>query len=450
MAGPRASAALGLLTLLWLGPAVADAPKVQVIEEVEKGLAVGGQLGLCYDFVSPVDSLNPGLLAGLEIGYDITWILRAKIGFTDHIYSARSANHRGDPVDMDFEQRLVWGGASLALLATERFYLYAQAGLGYLFTAPKRVDGVAAAGDDDLAILVGGGLEYYTWLRHFSFGLEANVMVLPMRGDVALSIYPVVRYTFGLGGVKVIRPPADRDEDGVPDEKDECPDTWGPESNDGCPEPDQDGDGLVDREDHCPQEPGPVSNNGCPEARDSDGDGLRDRIDRCPKEPGPAANEGCPEEDSDDDGIPDRVDLCPTKRGPKKYDGCPKKSDIKIRVKRQAIELREKIHFETNRAKIKPKSFPVLDQVAATLQQYPEITKMEIQGHTDSRGTEAYNLRLSQRRAQAVVDYLRDKRISTDRLVARGYGEERPIAPNDTEEGRALNRRVEMIILERK
>jgi outer membrane protein OmpA-like peptidoglycan-associated protein len=438
-----------LAAVLWSAGAAAGPPKIQLFEEVEKGFEIGGHLGLCYDFVSPVENLNPGLLVGIEVGYDLTWIFRIKLGFDDHIYSGRSPNRRGTYIDLDFEERLVWGGASLALLATDRFYVYVQAGIGYLFTTPKQVDGIDAAGPDDLAILAGGGLEYYTTLRHFSFGVEANAMVMPIRGDVAISVYPVIRYTFGVSAVQVIKPPKDRDNDGVPDEKDKCPDTWGVESEQGCPEPDTDQDGVIDREDHCPQEPGPASNNGCPEQRDQDKDGLPDKIDRCPTEPGPPENEGCPEEDSDEDGIPDRIDLCPTKRGLKKYDGCPSKSDIKIKVKKKAIELREKIHFETNKAKIKQESHNILDQVAATLKQFPEIKKMEIQGHTDSRGSNAYNLDLSQRRSQAVVDYLVGKGIDPDRLLARGYGEEQPIAPNNTSDGRAMNRRVEMIILER-
>ena len=450
--GVSRTSSTALLLLIWLLPIQfvrGDAPKIQIFEDVEKGFSLGAQMGITYDFNSPVENLNPGLLAGLEIGYDLSWILRLKAGFSNSMYSGRSPNQRGQFIDMDFEHRLLWGGASLSLLATDRFYMYIHAGVGYLFTDPKQVDGVDAAGDNDLAILAGGGLEYYTMLRHFSFGVEATATVLPMRADVAIAITPVVRYTFGLGDVLVIKPPKDRDNDGVPDDKDKCPDTWGVEAEKGCPEPDTDNDGLPDREDHCPQEPGPASNNGCPKQRDKDGDGLPDRIDRCPDEPGPPENEGCPEEDSDEDGIPDRIDLCPTKRGIKKYDGCPKQSDIKIKIKKKAIELREKIHFEVNRAVIKRKSFAILDQVAVTLKQYPGIKKMEIQGHTDSQGPSAYNLTLSQRRAQAVVDYLVNKKIDLDRLEARGYGEDKPIAPNSTKQGRSMNRRVEMIILER-
>ncbi len=438
---------LGLLALA--GGGNAGAPKVQVYEDVEKGLELGAHLGVAYDFNSPVENLNPGLLIGLELGYDLTWIFRIKAGFENHIYSGRSPSDQGDFVDMDFEQRLVWGGASLALIATERFYFYLQAGVGYRFSSPKEFDGIDISGPNDLAVLAGGGIEYYTTLRHFSFGIEANATVLPLRGEVAVAVFPVVRYTFGLGEVKVIKPPEDRDNDGIADEIDKCPDTWGVEARKGCPEPDTDNDGVIDREDHCPQESGPASNKGCPKELDQDKDGLPDKIDGCPTEPGPADNKGCPEDDTDEDGIPDRIDLCPTKRGVSKYNGCPKKSDIKITVKRKAIELREKIYFETNKAAILAKSHGILNQVAAILKQYHEIKMLEVQGHTDSIGIAEHNMRLSQQRAQTVVDYLVRKGISVERVEARGYGEERPLSSNKTSRGRSMNRRVEMIIKER-
>jgi len=432
-----------------LNPARAVPPRVQLYEEVEKGLEVGAQIGFAWDFNPPVESPGPGLLVGLELGYDINWLLRLKAGFSDTIYSAEGSSGSIQNLALDFEQRMVWAGASFSLFATQRLYAYVQGGLGYAFTSPKQVDGMDVAGDDDLALMAGAGLEYYTRLRHFSIAIEANAIIMPMRGDVSMAVFPVVRYTWGFPKDQILEPIRDRDGDGVPDKEDKCPDVFGPESNRGCPEPDRDGDGVIDRLDRCPDDPGPASNEGCPEDRDRDGDGVPDRTDRCPDEPGPASNDGCPEEDSDLDGVPDRIDLCPTKRGYKEFDGCKKKSDIKIRIKNKAIELREKVHFETNKAAIKSRSFPILDQVAATLRQYPEIRKLQIQGHTDSQGPDKYNLILSQRRAQAVVNYIVSKDIDKDRLEAKGYGEREPIANNKTRQGRAMNRRVEMIILER-
>ncbi len=118
-------------------------------------------------------------------------------------------------------------------------------------------------------------------------------------------------------------------------------------------------------------------------------------------------------------------------------------------MKKESIELREKIHFEFGKAKIQRRSYPLLNQVAAILKAHPEIKKLRVEGHTDSKGSAAYNLRLSQRRDEAVVNYLVSKGISRDRLVPKGYGESRPIASNRTAKGRAKNRRVEMIILEK-
>ncbi len=118
---------------------------------------------------------------------------------------------------------------------------------------------------------------------------------------------------------------------------------------------------------------------------------------------------------------------------------------IPIRV--GAVVALRNIFFEFDKAELKPESYPELDRVVELMKKYPNI-KVEIAGHTDSIGSEAYNLRLSQRRAEAVVRYLVSKGISPDRLIAKGYGESQPIAPNDTEEGRALNRRVEFRIIE--
>jgi outer membrane protein OmpA-like peptidoglycan-associated protein len=438
-----------LVAVLSFPPGARPAPKVQVYEEVNKGLEIGLQGGFSYDLHAPVESAGLGLLTGLEVGYDITWVLRAKAGLMTTHFSGTVTSRRGTTLSMDFEHDLFWGGASLSLLATKRFYAYVQAGAGYLIARPKSVDTFAVGGDNALAILAGGGIEYYPNLRHFSFALEALGMIMPSRGDVSIAIFPVVRYTFGVGKVKVIEPPKDRDGDGVPDNADKCPNQWGPESNSGCPEPDSDSDGVVDREDNCPNEPGPKSNAGCPLSVDTDKDGVPDKLDKCPKEPGPASNEGCPEEDRDGDGVPDRIDKCPDDKGKPEFDGCPTKSQVKVIVKQKGFELREKIHFETNKAIIKRESYPLLDQVAATLKQHMEIAKLQIEGHTDSVGPDNYNLNLSQRRAQAVVDYLVKQGVDAHRLLAKGFGRTKPIASNNTNQGRSMNRRVEMIILER-
>ncbi len=238
-------------------------------------------------------------------------------------------------------------------------------------------------------------------------------------------------------GVKVDNAgcPLDSDKDGVPDYKDKCPDTpLGVKVDSvGCPL-DSDKDGVPDYKDRCPDTPigVKVDNAGCP--LDSDKDGVPDYKDKCPNTPleakGLVDNAGCPL-DSDKDGVPDYKDRCPNT--PEGY---------KVDEKGCFHEVRLEIHFDTNKADIKPEYIPVLEKFAKFLKENPKI-KVEIQGHTDSVGSEEYNLKLSQKRAEAVKRVLVEKfGISPDRIIAKGYGESMPIAPNDTEEGRAKNRRV--------
>jgi len=438
---------LFLILFMTAARSAAQAPTVQVYQPVEKGFEIALSGGFCHDFKPPAPNAAPGFCLGLEAGYDLSWVFRLRAGMQSWYLSASGELARGGTVKLDWDAQLWWAGAQLALLATPRFYLGVQAGVGYLRASPKEIGSFQVAGSDDVALQAGGYLEYYLGLRHFSVGVEAGVDILPRRGDVALLIMPVVRYTFGGGGVKVIEPPKDRDQDGVPDQYDACPENWGPESNRGCPEQDSDSDGVPDREDNCPQQPGPASNSGCPLEPDTDGDGVKDSQDACPKEPGQAASRGCP--DGDSDGVPDHVDKCPKQAGKVEYDGCPSRAHIKVQVREEKLELREKIHFEFGKAVIKRESYPLLDQVAATLKDHPEIRKLRVEGHTDNKGSAQYNLRLSQKRAEAVVEYLVKKGVERERLVPKGFGLTRPIASNATEAGRAANRRVEMIILER-
>jgi len=120
------------------------------------------------------------------------------------------------------------------------------------------------------------------------------------------------------------------------------------------------------------------------------------------------------------------------------------------RVQRKAnkIEILEKVQFETGSAEIKPESFGLLDEVAKVLIANPDITKVRVEGHTDNTGGAALNRRLSKNRAKSVRKYLIDKGVDAARLESEGYGPDKPIADNNTDEGRAQNRRVEFTILE--
>ena len=258
----------------------------------------------------------------------------------------------------------------------------------------------------------------------------------------------------------------DRDGDGIKDDVDKCPDEPedrdGFEDADGCPDPDNDRDGIPDELDKCPNEPedmdGIQDADGCPEKEvaDRDGDGIPDSVDKCPDDPedkdGFQDADGCPDPDNDNDRIPDKLDKCPnepeTYNGFEDADGCPDKG--RVIVHQSNIEILDKIYFETDKAIIKPESFPILDAIAATLLGNPDIHLVEIQGHADERGSDEHNLQLTDDRAHSVQKYLTDKGVDASRLVAKGYGETRPIDPRHNQAAWAKNRRVEFVIVQRK
>jgi OmpA-OmpF porin, OOP family len=286
--------------------------------------------------------------------------------------------------------------------------------------------------------------------------------------------------------------PIDLDQDGVPDYLDKCPNTppGSPVNAEGCPF-DSDGDGVPDHLDQCPGTPAnvKVDAKGCP--IDSDGDGIPDYLDQCPDtKTGQAVNaQGCEISDKDGDGIPDHLDKCPDsdpsiKVGP---DGCPLDSDgdgipdhldecpqtppgLKVLpngcalvgdcrkprpgeavdAKGCALDQRfilRGVKFEYDSDKLTKAAEGILSDVAETLSAYPDVT-VEVQGHTDALGTDAYNLGLSERRSNAVKRFLVSRGVNGERLRPVGYGESSPIADNGTAEGQEENRRVEFRVVQ--
>jgi outer membrane protein OmpA-like peptidoglycan-associated protein len=244
-------------------------------------------------------------------------------------------------------------------------------------------------------------------------------------------------------------PPPDRDGDGLVDPRDACPGEAetvnGLKDDDGCPDqPDRDGDGLVAPGDLCPDEAedldGHQDDDGCPDP-DNDGDGLADAMDSCPSAAGPAENRGCPDGDRDEDGVADRLDNCPDVAGTVANRGCAKRQLVALVAGK--LELLDIVYFETAKDRILPRSFPLLDNVVAVLAAHPEIATVDVEGHTDDVGDDAYNKDLSQRRAASVVRYLESHGVRTGLLHPIGYGEERPVVDNKTPKSRARNRRVE-------
>ena len=256
-------------------------------------------------------------------------------------------------------------------------------------------------------------------------------------------------------------PISDRDHDGIPDVDDACPLEPGPKNVDptknGCP-PDADDDGIPDAEDACPtvkgvKNPDPKK-NGCP--IDTDGDGIPDALDACPDVPGvksadPKLN-GCPD-DPDGDGIKGAADACPFEKGPPDPDptknGCPRY----VRVDSQEIRILAQIQFKTNgKSKggtVSAVSDELMKEIRDVIKQHPEIVKIEVQGHTDDDGSDVYNMKLSQERAEAVRQWLIEGGIPGSKLVAKGYGFNKPLGDNRINKGRGQNRRVQFVILER-
>ncbi len=235
--------------------------------------------------------------------------------------------------------------------------------------------------------------------------------------------------------------PVDTDGDGVPDFKDKCPDTPAGIKVDakGCPL-DKDGDGVADYLDKCPDTPKgvKVDSNGCP--LDTDGDGVADYLDKCPDTPKDVKidTKGCPL-DTDGDGVADYLDKCPTVAGTVANKGCP---EVKAEAKKIFEQALQGVQFEPTKDVIKPASLPILDQVVKVLIDNPTY-KLEINGHTDNKGVADKNMTLSQKRSDAVKNYLVQKGVAADRLTAKGFGQTMPVADNATNEGRTKNRRVE-------
>jgi OOP family OmpA-OmpF porin len=245
-----------------------------------------------------------------------------------------------------------------------------------------------------------------------------------------------------VAGLKQFNGCPDTDADGIEDSKDKCPTIAGTAEFQGCA--DTDGDGVADPDDACPTVAGLKQFQGCP---DTDGDGVTDASDKCPTVAGPASNGGCPIPpvlDADKDGVPDVDDACPIVAGPASNKGCPEVTEEV--VKQLRVEARS-IFFVTGKSTLdaaKPATATSLDAIKEILKNYP-YAKFEVNGHTDNVGKPAANKKLSEARAKAVVDALVSRGVKAENLTAKGFGDTKPVASNKTAQGRAENRRTEVI-----
>ena len=290
----------------------------------------------------------------------------------------------------------------------------------------------------------------------WGFRLDARALLPPSSDDEGLAVDAegLLGLYVEFGGEQAPAEPEDGDGDGVLGEADKCPteaeDKDGFQDDDGCPDPDNDGDGVPDANDKCANEAETMNQiddeDGCPE-KDEDGDGLVGSADQCPTEAedkdGFQDEDGCPDPDNDADGVADANDKCPNEsesaNGFQDDDGCP--DDLPADIKKFTGAIKG-INFRTNSAKLAGASSRTLNGAVKVLQAYPDL-RLEISGHTDDTGDPDHNRVLSQERADAVKNYLVGKGIAAERLEAKGYGPDKPLADNSTRAGKAKNRRVE-------
>ena len=273
-----------------------------------------------------------------------------------------------------------------------------------------------------------GGIGANFWLtKNFGINLQGDYVGTPTDKSAVANFWQAgasILFRFGNN---------DRDKDGIKDKDDACPDVFGLAQFQGCP--DTDGDGIADKDDNCPEVAGPVENNGCPWP-DTDGDGVLDKDDACPNVAGPVENKGCPWPDTDGDGVLDKDDECPTVPGLVELKGCPRK------VAEEVTGQLKDILFNFNKATLRPESEPKLDAAAAYLKQYGNGKYLVI-GHTDKKGSDAYNLKLSRERAHVVVKALEARGVSADKLKSRGVGSAQATEPaTASDEARLKDRKV--------
>jgi outer membrane protein OmpA-like peptidoglycan-associated protein len=302
-------------------------------------------------------------------------------------------------------------GFALSLRATDALDIVAESYGSYQLSGNSTdeqklsmefIGGIKLFIEKNSFLMLGGGS------RAFSTGFEA--------ADVRVVVGFVYEPSIG-----------DRDGDGYKDSRDKGPDVPEDkdkfEDEDGCPEDDNDKDGIPDSSDQCPDDP-------------EDKDKFEDE-------------DGCPEPDNDRDQIPDKKDKCPndpeTYNGFQDQDGCPDKG--KVIIEGNEILILEKVQFETNSARILPQSNDILDAVAATLKGHPEFLTIEVAGHADERASDEHNLRLTKARAASVVEALRTRGTSVNRMVSQGYGEYCPLDNASNPVAWEKNRRVEFKVV---
>lgn len=446
-------------------------------------LALGAQLwlptGKREDYTGDgAARLAPRVLVAGDLGM---FVYSARVGFMYRVNEATVGTGRTGS-ELQFGAALGVRVAKRLVIGPEWYMNTAVTNLGA--DSRGRTDSVFGA-EETVSEWLGGF--HYTLPADFRFGAGAGTGLGRGYGSPELRV--VANLEFAPSAVK--RAASDRDRDGIDDTEDACPDLQGVRTDNratnGCP-PDRDGDGIADAEDACPDVPGERSDdpkkNGC--APDRDGDGIADAVDACPDVAGVASEDaskngcpgdtdgdgildnedacvdkpgiktddpktnGCPDPDRDKDGIPNDADACPDEPG--KADADPKKNGCpKAFVQNGQIKILDQVKFKNNSAAIEPGPFSeeILQAVLEQVQKRSDTIKgIRIEGHTDNKGNANLNKTLSKNRANAVAQWLVNHGVDTNLLAVEGLGPDKPVDTNDTDGGRANNRRVEFHILD--
>ena len=406
-----------------------------------------------FNIVPSVSYVNVARNVGGNFSFGLTGSFNKITKWVNHVPTTKNTNEVINPGDLSYYG--VDGAITYSfkgLLKSKWFDPTLHLGGGYTFF------GDASAGT------VNGGWGLNLWFAK-NVALTLGSTLKYGFDDKRVANSDVPTHIFHQAGLKFQFGAKDRDDDGIIDSEDSCPDVKGLAAFQGCP--DTDGDGIQDSADACIDEAGTPEMNGCPDqdgdtvadkddacidvaglpalqgCPDADGDGVADKDDTCPTIKGDKANKGCPWPDTDGDKVLDKDDKCPAVAGTVANNGCPEVSDETMK---KLNDYAKTILFDTSKSSFQKQTYPVLQAMVAILKEYP-TAKFALEGHTDSDGKDAYNLTLSQSRAAAVRSFLVENGIAADRLTSEGFGETKPVASNNTKAGKAQNRRVEVKLI---
>jgi len=403
-----------------------------------------------FNIVPSVSYLSVAKNVGDNFSFGLTGSFNKITKWATHTPETKNDYVVTNPGDLDFygvDAAITYSFKSL--LKSKWFDPTLNLGGGYTFF------GDASAG----TVNAGWGLNFW-FAKNVALTLGSTLKY--SFDDTRLANVDVPTHIFHQAGLKFQFGAKDRDDDGIIDAEDSCPDVKGLAAFQGCP--DSDSDGIQDSADACPEEAGSPEMNGCPDqdgdtvadkddacvdvaglpvlkgCPDADGDGIADQNDKCPTVKGEKANGGCPWPDTDGDKVLDKDDKCPTLAGTVANNGCPEVSEDTMK---KLNDYAKTILFDSAKSSFQKQTYPVLQAIVAILKEYPSA-KFALEGHTDSDGKDQTNLLLSQSRAAAVRTFLIDNGIAADRLTSEGFGETKPVATNATKAGKAQNRRVEV------